>query len=315
MGKLLPFQEKLRDFIKAVPEGQGGLASGSPPFNAAARAELIAKTPETTITKKTGEAVKVRVINPTTKDNEEYKKLTGYTHRDEVMNWAANGANNGTLTSCNAFVGECCVAMGSKMKLSTFWLPDFVAKHNKPYAFIWNKNGEKPGYGDIFTHFSTSQLHMGISLGFEGDVWKTIEGGQGGPRSGVDFVKRKDRKFDSHWDGWVDMAVWLDSRGPVPDWLLGIWTIYCGNGTYHYRFNRRYEVLSYPWRTHASGQEPPPNDTGTVALLHGDTIEITWSREGGKETFEYQRFDSFPGILERMKGKTWKGEALSGVKA
>lgn len=307
-------RSRLEPFI--APVGANGVASGSPPYRKEERKQLI----DTFAKKDAAGKISTPGLKPAVTNNKTYTDLCGLTHEGQVINWCANGANNGQLTSCNSFVGMCSARMGSKVSLSAFRLHELVAQHGRAHSFIRPSSGEKPQYGDIFTHYSTSELHMGVSLGFdENNTWKTIEGGQGGPGTGVDFIKRKDRTWDpTHWDGWVDMTVFLDTRGPVPDWLTGTWVIYSGSDMYYYRVDRRWEVEQLPWKPQpgslGGAQSLPVMDRGAVTMLPGDRFEIRWAKEGWIESFEYLRWESFPGIMERVKGKTSRGEAMRGVR-
>jgi hypothetical protein len=259
--------------------------SGAPIYKPALKADIVAK--------------KVTYAN-----NQDFTDLTGLTHQSLLENWAGGGI----LTSCNGLVGNACRAMGAPF-LGAFELEKLLKSLGKGHAWVPANSGERPQKGDVFT--AAGRLHMGVSLGFDGDTWLTVEGGQGGPTSGFDIVKRKSGSFNpGSWEGWCDMRVFLDKRGPVPDWLPGTWVIYHGNDTFYYRFNRYYEVTQLPHSATASA----PIDAGTFALGAGDNVTVTWRTEGGTENFTYDRWNSFPGINERMTGTGAKGEPLKGVR-
>jgi hypothetical protein len=45
-----------------------------------------------------------------------------------------------------------------------------------------------------------------------------------------------------------------------------------------------------------------------------DTFKLRWNHEGGIETFTYDRWNSFPGIIERMTGVAADGSEMKGVR-
>jgi hypothetical protein len=286
-------KDKLKAFIADIPEPPGEITSGDP--------LPVPYTPEFT------EKLE-KDKNFTLPTNPLFQKYTGLTQLGLVKSWAKGGL----LTSCNSFVGQCGIAMGAKQFLGVFELEDFLRKNNKAHAWVPADSGKRPGYGDVFRPVS---YHMGISLGFDDGTWLTVEGGQGGPKRGCDSVKRKRPKFDpADLQGWCDIRLYLDPRGPVPDWLVGTWVVYCGNDTYTYHFNQYYDCSYYPFKTLGGPEKTTPMDTGTVAFQGGDSFTVTWSKEGGIERFTYDRFNSFPGIMEKMNGTSGRGEALKGVR-
>jgi hypothetical protein len=288
------YKEKLKNFIADIPAYPGQIVAGEPhkpPYD---------------------DDFKKKLADPTftLATNELFHKYTGAEHLDLIKNWAGGGQR----TTCNEFVGKCSAAMGAKDFLGQFELEALLQKVGKGHAWVpATSGGPKPGYGDIFrpTHF-----HMGVSLGFRGDTWLTVESGQGGPNStGADIIKRKEQYYDpSYLLGWCDMRAYLDPRPALPDWLVGTWVIYCGNKTYTYNINKYYEATTYLWKPVGDTNNVIPTDTGTVSLQGSDAINITWTMEGGTEKFNYDRWDSFPGIMEKMSGASNKGEPLKGIR-
>ncbi len=291
------YKEKLKDHIARIPAYPGAIISGSAvykrPIDPETTKKILAKDWKAEV------------------DNKDYSDLTGLTHTAEVKNWAGGGQ----LTSCNSFVGGCTGAMVGK-NLSAFKLEELIKGMGKGHTYVRSTSGRRPEYGDVFTtdwDFAP-RLHMGISLGFEGDTWLTVEGGQGGPTTGFDSVKRKRGTFNpGEWAGWCDMRLFADSRGPLPDWLPGTWVIYHGDETFYYRFNQYYEVTQEPHKV-GSTAAAAPIDQGTFALGPDDSVVVTWRTEGGIENFKYDRWNSFPAIMERMTGTGAKGEPLKGVR-
>jgi hypothetical protein len=148
-----------------------------------------------------------------------FTKLTGITQAGLEKNWAGKDekrgtADDGRLTSCNSFAGGYSIAiLGSKLKVSlaAFDLKKLVEKMGMPEA--WKNQADdlsaRPGYGDLVRW---KRLHVGVSLGFEGTKWHTIEGGKGGPKSGFDQVVRwsYDQYPLGEILGWVDFAAIYD---------------------------------------------------------------------------------------------------------
>lgn len=222
--------------------------------------------------------------------------------------------SNGVMTtSCNDFVCHCGYAMGATINLGQFKLENLLQKQGKSRAWIPANSGRRPGYGDVF---KAAGLHMGISLGFEGDSWLTVESGQGGPNStGDDRIKRKRQPFNPNsLEGWCDMGIYLDPRPAPPDWMIGMWAIHCGDKTYIYQFNKYYEAFHYPWKPIGDSQNAVPIDTGTVSMQDINSFTVTWSKEGGTEKFKYDRFESFPKIMEKISGSSSRNELLKGIR-
>ena len=292
----------LKAHIAKVPAYPGELVSSSTPHKAPYSAEL--KTSLETNRKKPNPNFKLAG------ENDDYTKVAGVAHTYEVTNWVLDG---GIFTSCNSFVGACCTAMGVP-NLGLFELEAQLIKLGKRHAWVPANSGERPGYGDIFT--SAGRLHMGVSLGFEGDTWLTIEGGQGGRSRGVDCVKYKRQKFDpAQVLGWCDMRAFVDPRGGVPDWLAGWWMVYAGDKTWHYHFNRYFELSYMPYQPGNTKVGPAmATDTGTFSVGLGDSVVVNWRAEGGTERFKYDRFESLPGILERMTGVSNSNEPMKAAK-
>jgi len=251
------------------------------------------------------------------KNDKAFTDYTGFTHLGLLQSWATGSQ----LTSCNSFVFSCCAAMGAKTGLGKFELEALLKKLGKAHAWVPAGSGARPEYGDVYTIQEPipgkdyMRLHMGVSLGFEGETWLTAEGGKGGPSRGVDAVARCKQAFDpKRLLGWCSMKVFLDDRPPAPDWVLGWWVIYHGKDLYHYHFNRSWEVHYEPWKPVNTGSGPTmPMDKASYAVGPGDTVTITWRCEGGTERFTYDRWNSLPGVIERMTGTSASGEPLTGV--
>lgn len=298
-------QEKLKEFIANIPAMPGQIPSGpttKPPYSDDLNKKLAMLDTEPG---KYGKELEAGY--PT---NKHFKDYTGRHHYDLMKNWSTGGM----MTTCNEFVGKCSFAMGSKLNLGRFDLKDFLQTSGKGHAWVPANSGKRPEYGDIFRPV---KFHMGVSLGFEGDDWLTVESGQGGPSTGFDIIKRKRQKFDPNsLQGWCNMKVFLDPRPATPDWLKGTWLIYWIDKIYTYHFNETYEAFYYPWIP--PGNDPRtaiPTDTGKVDFIgSSDTFNLTWKNGGEIEKFTYDRWESFPGMIERISGTTIRGEPLKGIR-
>ena len=279
--------------------------------------EVVSGSPAIPVKKSNLEAAKKAIEAAKVNNNPTFETLTGLTHSQLLENWKGGGL----LTSCNAFVMKAGQAAGVR-GLGGFNVEDAMAKMGKRHCWIKPSSGEKPQFGDVFETRSRTpgndyeNLHVGISLSIEGDDWYTIEGGQGGPGSGVDRVARLKRKYDTRrLLGWVDMRLLASGQPPLPDWLIGTWIIDAGETKYYYSFNRYGEVTQKAYEP-PSGQSAkiPDVDTGKLLAVTGDTVKVQWNREGGIETFTYDRWNSFPAIMERMTGVAADGSSMSGVR-
>jgi hypothetical protein len=285
--------EKLKNFIAEIPMHPNQIVSGGPnkpPYD---------------------EDFKKRLQDPnfSLPTNKLFLKYTGTSHTTLVKSWASGGK----LTTCNGFVGVCGKEMGANDFLGQFELEEFLKKIGKGHAWIPADRGKQPGYGDIFR--SIGGMHLGLSLGVKDEIWTTAEAGQGGPSSGFDAVKRLQRKFEPGiLRGWCDIRLYFDPRPAIPDWLIGWWTIYCGNVTYKYRFTEYSEAFYYPSTLVGDPQNATPIDTGSVLYQGFDSFTVSWGTEGGTESFKYDRFESCPGLNEMMTGTSCRGEQLKGVR-
>lgn len=213
------YKEKLRVFLN-IPMWPKEIRSGEPQEIRSGEA----KTPPY------DEAFKKQLDNPnfTLPTNKLFLKYTGTSHLAMVKDWA----HKGHLTACNGLAGTCGKTMGAKDYLGQFELEDFLRKIGKGHAWVPADSGQRPDYGDIFR---AVVYHMGVSLGFEGGDWLTVEAGHGGPGKGYDVLQRIRKPFDpSVLQGWCNMRLYLDPRPPLPNWLIGMWIIYCGNEKYYY---------------------------------------------------------------------------------
>lgn len=235
-----------------------------------------------------------------------FTKLTGTSHARMQKDWD----NGGIMTACNGFVGTIGNQLGSKEFLGQFEIEKVLKKIGKGEAWVPSTAGVRPKYGDIFVR---KGLHMGISLDFEGDVWNTVEAGQGGPKAKRDILMRKKTKYDaSALQGWVDIELYFAGpKSPMPDWLLGWWEVTWRNQPYYYFFDRNHKVQ---WTRNLlrSTSQPPltADDTGSVTIEDPSRVVITWGKTRSVEKLT----KVYVTTAETMDGKWNDKETLKAVK-
>ena len=216
-----------------------------------------------------------------------FTRLTGATQAALEKNWAAGGY----WTTCNEFVGHYArAALKSKDYLGRFDLDTYLKKVGKGHAWVPRAKDVWPKYGDVFLIRDAKHLHVGISLDFDGDVWNTVESGQGGPKMKCDVIKRLERDYDaSAHIGWVDLAVYLDPANqshPVPGWLLGWWEVTWRSQTFFYYFDNKFHVK---WTEHRplDTLRPPlmAGGTGAFGVEGTSGVTIRWGATGTVERF------------------------------
>ena len=159
-----------------------------------------------------------------------FVKLTGLTQAVLKKNWDGGGM----LTSCNSFAGTVAREIGvpGKSVLAKGVLDISLA--NKEVPGCWQEantaeaclNDVTPNAGDIYSGWFKGKYkgkdffqkwgHVGIVYSYEPDgTWWLVQGGQGGPKSGVDFIRWKSAKFDrTGINGWINIAKYLMPDGP-----------------------------------------------------------------------------------------------------
>lgn len=311
------YKAKLEDFFGLVPKTKTATQINKI-YGAEYYGEVQAGTPIIPIPSKADlPAAKDTIEKANVFNNPTFTTLTDLTHTTLLNNWKGGGI----MTSCNAFVMKAGQAVGVR-GLGGFNVEDTMISLGKRHCWIKPSSGEKPQFGDVFETRSQTpgkdyvNLHVGINLSVEGEDWYTIEGGQGGPASGVDKVARVKHKYETkNMLGWVDMRLLTSGQPPLPDWLLGTWMIYAGDKNYVYSINRYGEVTQKAYRpSPGQSSDGPSLDTGTLFAVSGDTVKIKWNGEGGVEVFTYDRWNSYPGIIERMNGVAADGSSMNGVR-
>jgi hypothetical protein len=243
-----------------------------------------------------------------------FTKLTGITQKMMEDDWEDRKVNKkpGALTACNGFVGwyartlRATVA-GTKAPadyLGGFELEAIITKIGMGHAWVKCTQDARPKYGDIYRH--AIHYHVGVALDFDGDIWKHVDAGQGGPKTGYDILKqtRDDKPYDfKDLKGWIDIEVYYGTspqKGPIPAWLAGWWKVTWRGATYYYYFfnpDRKVQWVQSP----VSNVTLPPaaaDDTGTFAV-DGPIVTTRWTT-GTVEIFNQ-------GTAANQMAGTWRG--------
>jgi hypothetical protein len=240
-----------------------------------------------------------------------FTKLSGITHTMLLQSWGLAPRPDGTtradagpgLTSCNGFVGIYGNSTGMTeptpaKSLGRFFLDKKLQQMGKGHAWIPSTAGARPKFGDVFE--LAGRLHQGISLDFDGDVWNTAEGGQGGKSTGpppFDIIKRKQARQTSDvvtnnkgetLKGWVDIERFVNGPPPttVPGWLPGWWSVPWRGRTFFYFFDSNF-TASWTFSKPVSNALAPLtfDDTATVTFDDAKSITLKWSKTGSVERF------------------------------
>jgi hypothetical protein len=218
-----------------------------------------------------------------------FTRLTGTPHERMEANWKTGGY----MTACNGFTGTFAVNMGAS-GLFMFDLKGALEKEGKGYAWVKSAPDAKPKFGDICRY---TAFHVGVSLGFDGDYWKSADAGQGGPKAGQDLLRRKYRNYTHDWtklQGWVDLDLYFgnvpDPNIPNPPWLLGWWQIHWRGQYWYYYFNQSNTVM-WTQQAPSSPDVVPlsmPYNQGQLTVTGPTSFTIVWNDSGSVETFNMQ---------------------------
>ncbi len=159
-----------------------------------------------------------------------FEKLTGLNQAVLKKNWDGGGM----LTSCNSFAGKVAQEIGVPRKsvLAKGVLDISAAEKEVPGCWQEANTGDAclnditPQAGDIYSGWYKGKYkgkdffqkwgHVGIVYSYEPDgTWWLVQGGQGGPTAGVDYIRWKNAKFDrTKINGWINIAKYLMPDGP-----------------------------------------------------------------------------------------------------
>ena len=211
-----------------------------------------------------------------------FTKLTGWTQAQLQSTWATEDipkkvrrdahqsvAGLPTTTTCNAFVGRLGGTIGSPMSLGQFDIEAKLKRAGFGEAWIPADSGKRPGCGDVFR---PKKFHMGVSYEFDGDIWKTVESGQGGPgadyKKGYDIVKRKQQPWNpSLLQGWVDIEILMNLAKKAPKWMVGWWA---------FEVKGAKQFVWIPERGSAQRADNQPQNMKTAPLVAAAKGEVTY---------------------------------------
>jgi hypothetical protein len=302
-SSLETYQQKLFDLIQVVP----GYWRGARPVP-------------------TGDPSGVWSGPPDSPNDVVFKNLTNMNQASLEEKWRVIAS----YTTCNDFCNRAAQEMGiTQVNTGQFEVASWLAAVGLARAWVPNSSGARPRYGDIFR---SAGMHRGVSLECEGDVWNTIEGGQGGKGAGRDGVARFSQSWSSRdITGWIDVGKLLSLNAPLPSWLGGWWKVKKEpNQDYFYFF----EVGGSVYRTQdepTSGVMPPPvvQPQGAFSIVRGfQTVEIHWRSIDPVETLrvatsleridqwtraaQKDTLDSLPGHYPIVHGRRLPGPAHTG---
>lgn len=156
-------------------------------------------------------------------DDKRFERMTGMSTKWLREQWAKGSI----VTSCNSFAGWVAREIGVKPSsvLSRGYLDISRAESEVPGCWNWANTDEAieydlhPQAGDFYSGSFPGQQwgHVGVVYDFDerAQNWTLVQGGQGGPKANLDFIKWKAGKFDqSKINGWVDIAWYMLPNGP-----------------------------------------------------------------------------------------------------
>lgn len=175
----------------------------------------------TALRKNIQEMLKKNIPTDLSSDDKRFQTMTGMSTTWLKQQWATGSR----VTSCNSFAGWVAreIGINPSSVLSRGVLDISKAEDEVAGCWIWANTGEAidnnthPQAGDFYSGpFPGQQFgHVGVVYDFDeiAQTWTLIQGGQGGPKSGLDFIKWKTVKFDrASINGWVDTAWYM-----IPD--------------------------------------------------------------------------------------------------
>jgi hypothetical protein len=211
-----------------------------------------------------------------------FTKVTGWTQAQLQSTWKTEDipkkvrrdagqstAGLATTTTCNAFTGRLGGAIGSPISLGQFDIELKLKRAGFGDAWIPAGSGERPGCGDVFR---MKRFHVGASYEFDGDLWKTVEAGQGGPgddyEKGFDVVKRKQQPWNpSLLQGWVNIEILMNLAKKAPKWMTGWWT---------FEVKGAKQYVWIPERGSALRLDNPPQSSKVAPTIGGIKGEVTY---------------------------------------
>jgi hypothetical protein len=147
-----------------------------------------------------------------------FTEWTGMTHMGLKETWALEAGTGATTTSCNAFLGMLVRKIREAGGLPVDRpFPSFHLPKAGGPAWHWaGDQTQDPQSGDFFQIGTPGQdlahsekggtfKHVGAIIEVNYIIWITAEGGQGGPRSQYDAIKRKLQIRPAGLMGWINV--------------------------------------------------------------------------------------------------------------
>lgn len=150
-----------------------------------------------------------------------FESLTGFTTATlKSQYWDVEGSPNRNFTTCNAFLGRMAGKLGAKPGT---WLSKGVlelqrADRDVPGSWIEPSSGKTPKPGDYYSVPLTLENgwvqkfgHVGIIGEIKDGNWTSVDGGQGGRKSQLDWIKWVPRGVmePSRLNGWIDIDLYF----------------------------------------------------------------------------------------------------------
>lgn len=180
-------------------------------------------------------------------------------------------------TTCNGFTGMLGQAIGSTFALGQFELEDALKKAGLQDAWVPASSGKRPQTGDVFR---MKKWHVGVSVDFDGDIWRTAESGQGGRRTGYDIIKRLKKPWaPDTLKGWADIDVLMDLLGSrAANWLKGWWRFEIGDRREWVFVPEKGDALGFDQAPANLKARPVGGRAGKVRLDEDDNgLTIIWT--------------------------------------
>jgi len=154
-----------------------------------------------------------------------FRDLTGFdTKRLKADYWDKVDSPDRNFTTCNAFLGTMARKLGAKPGswLSRGVLELIRADKDVPGSWVTAESGASPQRGDFYSIPLTLESgwvqkfgHVGIIGKIEDGLWTSVDGGQGGRKAGIDYIKWVPRgKLEPQkLNGWIDLDRYFATPG------------------------------------------------------------------------------------------------------
>ena len=224
--------------------------------------------------------------------------MTNTTHEYLLGEWRKEKSTLACTTACNNFV----IWYGTKIGIqgigNYFDLKRSLDSTHRGFAWVPSSPDPKirPKYGDILRH---TNFHVDVAIGFDEPCLLRVG-------AGMSYHPRPTKNVENEWDrlmrvhggaaynwqalvGWLDIALYFGSGTalPIPQWLLGWWTVTWRTQTFYYYFDASNKVrwTQNKWDNTTTNLPPgAPSDTGTF-VVNEDGVSTKWDTTGSVERF------------------------------